>query len=82
MPEYLPSFVFDALTSARPYKASLTVAEAVLENGAGSHFDPHLVRIFAGLAPQLYGFIGELDATQLESVMRSISGPYFLKWPE
>ena len=72
--------VFDALTSVRHYKASWAVAEAVavLKNGAGSHFDPELVDIFAGLAPELYQFIGELDANQLEAVMNPILGPYFL----
>jgi putative two-component system response regulator len=40
--------VFDALTSARPYKKAWPVQEAVnlLERGAGSHFDPACVRAF------------------------------------
>ncbi|MDD4913476.1 MAG: HD-GYP domain-containing protein [Methylococcales bacterium] len=76
--------VFDALTSARAYKGSWSVSDAisVLENGAGSHFDPKLVRVFAGLAAQLYEFIGELEPNQLEAVMRPIIGPYFLTLPE
>ena len=40
--------VFDALTTARPYKEAWTVAQAAahLEKGAGSHFDPALVALF------------------------------------
>ncbi|WP_332878465.1 HD-GYP domain-containing protein [Massilia sp. S19_KUP03_FR1] len=40
--------VFDALTSARPYKPAWDVARAfaMIESGAGSHFDPACVRAF------------------------------------
>jgi len=40
--------VFDALTSARPYKAAWDTdrAFAMLEAGAGTHFDPACVRAF------------------------------------
>lgn len=40
--------VFDALTSARPYKTAWDCARAFafLEDGAGSHFDPACVRAF------------------------------------
>ena len=40
--------VFDALTSARPYKAAWEVEAAVdfLNNGSGSHFDPACVMAF------------------------------------
>lgn len=42
--------VFDALTSARPYKKAWPISEAVahLEAGAGAHFDPELTRLFVG----------------------------------
>lgn len=42
--------VFDALTSARPYKPAWTL-EAALElmrANAGSHFDPNLIEVFLG----------------------------------
>jgi putative two-component system response regulator len=40
--------VFDALTSERPYKTAWPVekAFALIEEEAGSHFDPKLVRLF------------------------------------
>jgi putative two-component system response regulator len=40
--------VYDALISARPYKAPMTVSEAedIIEAGRGKHFDPVLVDIF------------------------------------
>jgi response regulator RpfG family c-di-GMP phosphodiesterase len=43
---------FDALTSARAYRAPLAVPHAldVLRAGAGSHFDPDLVRAFRRVA--------------------------------
>ncbi|HMW57925.1 MAG TPA: HD-GYP domain-containing protein [Accumulibacter sp.] len=61
--------VFDALTSARPYKPALTIEQAlnVLRGGAGHHFDPVLVSLFEPLAPSLHAAIsrqmGALDQT-------------------
>ena len=53
--------VFDALTSARPYKKAWSVEDAVAHIAAqsGQHFDPALVELFLGLVPQL------LDIQQL-----------------
>jgi putative two-component system response regulator len=47
--------VYDALTSVRPYKDAWTVESAVgfLNEQAGSHFDPHLVRLFVGILPEI-----------------------------
>lgn len=47
--------VFDALTSARPYKAAWPTEQAVqyLEQQRGSHFDPELVPIFLENLPQI-----------------------------
>lgn len=46
---------FDALTSSRSYRPALSVCEAlaILEAGAGSHFDPVFVHAFLRLAPDL-----------------------------
>ena len=43
---------FDAMTSTRPYRKSLTLADAIkeLEKGAGNQFDSRLVRFFIPLA--------------------------------
>ena len=40
--------VFDALTSRRPYKPSLTIEKScqILREGSGSHFDPQVVDAF------------------------------------
>jgi HD-GYP domain-containing protein (c-di-GMP phosphodiesterase class II) len=48
--------VFDALCSKRPYKEPMAfeAALAVIRDGAGKHFDPHLVKVFSGLAAQVY----------------------------
>ncbi len=48
--------VFDALTSQRPYKSALPLEEAlaIMIDGRGSHFDPVLLDVFLGLAPQLH----------------------------
>ena len=47
--------VFDALTTARPYKKAWTVQAAVeqVQQDAGKHFDPTLVELFMGVLPQL-----------------------------
>src|SRR4029453_15874765 len=46
--------VFDAITSNRPYRTALTVAEAREEiaRGRGSHFDPAVVDAFLGVPPE------------------------------
>jgi HD-GYP domain-containing protein (c-di-GMP phosphodiesterase class II) len=43
--------VFDALTSARPYKAAMSLAEAQswITSHAPSHFDPQVVAAFTAL---------------------------------
>jgi len=43
--------VFDALTSERPYRAPGSLDEAVtnIEDGAGAHFDPEIVKPFMAL---------------------------------
>ncbi len=55
--------VYDALLAKRPYKESWGLQEALaqLERGAGSHFDPALVRAFVALAPGLSADLEGLD---------------------
>jgi len=47
--------VFDALTSERPYKKAWPEAEAVafMQEQAGRHFDPKLIKLFLGLLPEV-----------------------------
>jgi putative two-component system response regulator len=47
--------VFDALTSQRPYKAPWPMEKtfAFLEDNAGTHFDPQLIKIFVGLKNEI-----------------------------
>jgi len=47
--------VYDALTSARPYKKAFTPDKAlqIISEGRGTHFQPELVDIFVKLKPQL-----------------------------
>ena len=47
--------VFDALTSVRPYKVAWTVENAIafLQENAGSHFDPNLVKLFVKILPEI-----------------------------
>jgi len=46
---------FDALTSARAYRAPLSATQALdaLQAAAGTHFQPEFVRAFVALAPRL-----------------------------
>jgi len=47
--------VFDALTSARPYKKAWTVEAALqmIDEGAGHHFDPGLMKPFKSALPEM-----------------------------
>jgi len=48
--------VFDALTSARPYKPAFSYDEAIniMKKGRGSHFDPEILDSFCGIGDTLY----------------------------
>jgi putative two-component system response regulator len=47
--------VFDALTSERSYKKAWTVEASIkmIEEGAGSHFDPNLIKPFLAALPEI-----------------------------
>ncbi|MBS4051037.1 MAG: HD domain-containing protein, partial [Methylomonas sp.] len=53
--------VFDALTTARPYKHAWPVEEAValLQRESGRHFDPNLVPVFLDLMPEIGNIMQE-----------------------
>jgi putative two-component system response regulator len=46
---------FDAITTDRPYRARLSVSEAMalMERESGRQFDPEILRAFLALAPDL-----------------------------
>lgn len=72
--------VFDALTSARPYKKAFAIDEslAIMQEGAGSHFDPQLLKIFGGLAQELYQQVNLLNNEQkLTKSLDRLIGNYF-----
>jgi HD-GYP domain-containing protein (c-di-GMP phosphodiesterase class II) len=54
--------VFDALVSARPYKAAFPLEKAltILETGAGSQFDPTFAATFIGIVPALHETVADL----------------------
>jgi putative two-component system response regulator len=47
--------VFDAMTSGRPYKKSLSVDQAleVLKTGTGTHFDPEVSKAFFSIQKEI-----------------------------
>jgi putative two-component system response regulator len=47
--------VFDALTSARPYKKAWSVEASVeyIQQQSGTHFDPELIELFTRIVPQI-----------------------------
>jgi HD-GYP domain-containing protein (c-di-GMP phosphodiesterase class II) len=67
---------FDAMTSNRPYRSSLSVDEAFdqLRRGAGSQFDPDCSRAFLALRPRLLKIlqqsqpVGTAESRALEDV--------------
>ena len=75
--------VFDALSSSRPYKPAWPVTDALarLQQDSGSHFDPQLLTLFTGIAPELYDLVGKMDSTQLEALLHPVFGRYFYGLP-
>lgn len=70
--------VFDALTSARPYKQPFSYDETMktLVQGAGTHFDPELLEVFRHVAPGLYHALTDRDADPRHE-MQEIIHHYF-----
>ena len=59
--------VYDALRSKRSYKAPMSHEEAcsIIEKEAGTHFDPMLVEVFAGVKKDFNGIYGKMaDLTE------------------
>ncbi len=71
--------VFDAMTSERPYKKPITLADAltIIEQDVGQHFDPEVVAVFKKIAPTLYGRVDQADGAELRWEMRNVLSQYF-----
>jgi HD-GYP domain-containing protein (c-di-GMP phosphodiesterase class II) len=71
--------VFDNLCSRRPYKEPLPLPQAlqVLREGAGRHFDPHLVQVFARQADSVYRTVTEAGEEQLRRLLERMVRKHF-----
>lgn len=71
--------VFDALTSARPYKAAMPAEQAlsILKEDSGKHFDPAIVSVFETIALPTFAEIGHADSDSLLQQMRQTLYRYF-----
>ena len=72
--------VFDALTSRRPYKEPMSLATtlSIIQNDAGTHFDPKLVMHFIDIAPAMHASIGQAGEHELSEKLREQAMHYFL----
>lgn len=71
--------VFDALTSERPYKIPMALAEAleIIERDSGRHFDPMVVTKFNEIAASLHEHMTRTDPQNLRQGMRDVLERYF-----
>lgn len=71
--------VFDALTSKRPYKEPFpfSVAVAILQETAGSHFDPDIARLFLDQSAALHAEICCDDEALLHTKLEACIKIYF-----
>ena len=71
--------VFDALCSRRPFREPMPLAQAVevLHEGAGQHFDPHLVQVFSELSGTVYRTLTEAGEEQLPALLERMVRKHF-----
>ncbi len=74
--------VFDALTSKRPYKEAFSYEKsvAILRESRGSHFDPEILDVFLGMAPDLYSharLCGNEKEDELNELLQELIKKYF-----
>lgn len=71
--------VFDALTSRRPYKEPMPLAQAmgILEEGIGRHFDPRLLATFRAMAGDLLAESTALGHDGMRAALQRLIGRYF-----
>ena len=72
--------VFDALSSDRPYKKALPLAQciAILHKEAGGHFEPELVARFTEIATDIYTRLLTMDESAMMDWLGRKSLCYFL----
>ncbi|MGE4403870.1 MAG: HD-GYP domain-containing protein, partial [Desulfobulbus sp.] len=72
--------VFDALSSDRPYKNALPLAQCIayIRKEAGAHFDPELVDRFTGIAADIYTRLLTMDEPAMMDWLGKKSLFYFL----
>lgn len=71
--------VFDALTSTRPYRKSLSFEEtmSIIDKDSGTHFDPDLLSAFKKIAKPLYMEISTKKEEELEEILKGLINKYF-----
>lgn len=71
--------VFDTLCARRPYKAPLPLEAAMqaLQAESGRHFDPHLVKVFAGLSQQVYRTIVNASEADAKALLEQMVRKHF-----
>jgi HD-GYP domain-containing protein (c-di-GMP phosphodiesterase class II) len=72
--------VFDALCSQRPHKQPLPLPEVMqaINAGAGSHFDPHLVKVFTDLSGQIYRTLTHTSEAQARDLLEAMVRKHFV----
>ncbi len=55
--------MFDALISKRVYKDAMSIEEAyrILQEDAGTHFDPELIQVFVAIRGEVESYLKELE---------------------
>lgn len=71
--------VFDALTSERPYKKAMSLADAltIIERDSEGHFDSQVVAVFSRIAPGLYARTVQASNADLRQGMYEVLSRYF-----
>lgn len=71
--------VFDALCSRRPHKEPMPLPEVmqVLNEGAGKHFDPHLVKVFSTSAAQIYRKLVNASEEEVKTLLEFMVHKHF-----
>jgi len=71
--------VFDALTSRRPYKEPMPLAQAlsILDDGDGRHFDSRLLALFRPMAARLLEAAGDMGDSGMRAALHRDTERYF-----